>query len=120
MSFGGLLKHTIDILRYPVTYGDGGESTLGAATVVGNDVLCLIQSRRGRWAGEQRGEVGEEGLLIFVDHRTDIRGGDVIEVVNGPAFLQALGSSDERWFVDRVDDAGGQEHHIEVTAFRRN
>lgn len=118
MSFGGLLLHTIDILRYPVTYDNAGDPTLGSPTSVASDVECLIQARRGSVRDEQRGWVSEEGLIIFMAHRADVRLGDVIEVTAGPEFLQALGSSDERWYVDYLDDAAGQGHHIELTVLR--
>jgi len=120
MSFEDLLRHKITILRPSITYDAAGDASQpeDSPTTVATGVRCLIQQRSGQWKSEQRGESGDDGLICFLGKRTDIRGGDFVQVTTGPEFLQPVGDTTEKFHVELLDDAGGQGHHLEVRLMR--
>lgn len=112
MSFTGLLRHRVAIIRQ-VAVESGGEPTyteLGQPITADANVgewPCLIQPKSSREVAllSQQGAVVADHTLFGIV--ADVREGDRLESTDGRSFE-----------VQAVADAGGQDHHLEVDARR--
>ncbi len=107
MSFAGLLRHTVTVYRRTDT-GDRDEYNQPAVELVAVGTWrCLIQPRSAR----EQPQVLQAGVVV-ADHT----------IFGGPfAMLEADQLVPEppdgrRFEVMTIDDAGGQDHHLEVAA----
>ena len=103
-TFTNLLIHSVDIQRR----GEGAVNDLGLPdeilTTVASGVKCLIQDVKGTFILQKEGKEISVDSIIFFEYDTDIQEDDII----------VFGT--EKYTIDFIENAAGQNHHLEVGA----
>jgi len=105
MSFGGLLNHTVDVIRPIVTQtGTGATSKINSTLL--SDVPCTVQSKGVNAVDAYGRPVHINTVDLFCERNSDtlqILSTDIVDF-NGNLYR-----------ITGINDAAGRGHHLEIS-----
>jgi len=104
MSFAGLLDKSATITRKSTT--NNGPSPSASTSVVSSSVPCRLHFLSAKELGEYY-DPSVEQYTIYIPYGTDIQNSDKLTINSTNYEVEGVNA-----------DAGGQSHHVELTAKR--